>query len=423
MPQVETVRGRVGAASLGAVLMHEHIFVVNPEIQYNHPEQWGSEDARVSDAVRRLNELKAAGIDSIVDLTVLGLGRYIPRIKRVAEQTSLNILVATGLYTLNDLPFYFAGRDMEAMVDAFARDIEVGIADTGVRAAILKCATGPLGLTPGVEKALRAVARAQLRTGVPISTHSHVANRSGLDQQRILLEEGVDLGRVIIGHSGDSTDIGYLEALIENGSYLGMDKFGLDLHLPFEQRVEVVAEMCRRGHHGRMVLSHDAACYTDWLEEDDIPRLGANWNYLHISRDVIPALLRSGVTQEQVRAMLVDNPRQILGTLADPAPSPLAPGSRLRSQACLTEIIVIRPPASPVTLSCGGQPMVPFDSAQPAGTEPSAGMTAGNELGKRYTAPDDSGLEVLVTKAGQGTLSIGPTPLVVKQAAALPSSD
>src|SRR5437773_5391757 len=102
------------------------------------------------------------------------------------------------------------------MTDMFVRDIEHGIADTGVKAAILKCATDEPGVTPGVERVLRAVAQAHRATGVPISTHTHALTRVGLEQQRIFREEGVDLTRVVIGHSGDTSDVGYLEELIAN---------------------------------------------------------------------------------------------------------------------------------------------------------------------------------------------------------------
>ena len=119
--------------------------------------------------------------------------------------------------------------------------------------------------------------------------------KRGLEQQRIFIEEGVDLSRVVIGHSGDTDDLDYLEELIANGSYLGMDRFGIDTFLPFEQRVETVARLCERGHADRMVLSHDAACFNHWLPEDLVPVLLPNWNYLHIHRDVLPALKARGV--------------------------------------------------------------------------------------------------------------------------------
>lgn len=318
MSQLSTARGPIDTADLGATLMHEHVFIMTSEIAQNYPEAWGDENARVADAVERLSALKAAGVDTIVDLTVIGLGRYIPRIARVAAATELNIVVATGVYTYNDVPFFFHYRGPgtmldgpEIMADMFVRDIEQGIADTGIKAAILKCATDEPGVTPGVERVLRAVAQAHRRTGVPISTHTHAGLRRGLEQQRIFEEEGVDLSRVVIGHSGDSTDLGYLEELIAAGSYLGMDRFGIDLILPFEDRVNTVAKLCERGHADKMVLSHDANCYFDALPGELSSVAAPNWHYLHIHNDVIPALRQRGVTDDQLRTMLVDNPRKI----------------------------------------------------------------------------------------------------------------
>jgi phosphotriesterase-related protein len=316
--EVETVRGAIPTSDLGVTLMHEHVFVLSPEIMANHPEGWGDEKDREDAAVEKLNALKAIGVDTIVDPTVIGIGRYIPRIQRVAARTDLQIVVATGLYTYNDVPMYFhftgpgtALGGAETMTELFVRDITEGIADTGVKAAILKCATDAHGLTPGVERVLRAVAAAHRATGVPITTHTHAHSRRGLDQQRIFAEEGVDLSRVIIGHSGDTKDIAYLEELIAAGSYLGMDRFGVDNILSFDDRVDIVAQMCQRGHAGKMVLAHDASCYIDWLPEAALPLVLPNWHYLHIHNDVLPALRARGVSEDQITTMLVDNPRAI----------------------------------------------------------------------------------------------------------------
>jgi phosphotriesterase-related protein len=319
VPQLNTAKGAIDTADLGVTLMHEHVFVLSPEIHDNYPEVWGEEAKREADAIARLTELKSRGVDSIVDLTVIGLGRYIPRIARIAAQTDINIVVATGVYTYNDVPMYFhfsgPGTPLgEPMVDMFVADIEQGIAGTDVKAAILKCATDEPGLTSGVERVLRAVAQAHRQTGVPISTHTHAATKRGLEQQRIFAEEGVDLSRVIIGHSGDTTELDYLEELIAAGSYIGMDRFGVDVFLSTEERVDTVAKMCERGHADKMVLSHDASCYMDWLPEEMVPVVMPNWHYLHIHNDVIPALKQRGVTDDQLTTMLVDNPRRIFET-------------------------------------------------------------------------------------------------------------
>jgi phosphotriesterase-related protein len=315
MVEVATVRGPVDAGALGTTLMHEHVFVLTADIQQNYPQEW-DEQARVADAVRRLTELKQAGVDTIVDPTVVGLGRYIPRLQEINRQVDLNIVVATGLYTYTDAPFYFRFRGPavnpqapEPMVEMFVRDIEEGIAGTGVRAAFLKCAVDAPGLTPDVERILRAVAAAHHRTGAPITVHTHPRSRNGLPVWRVLEQEGVDPRRVVLGHSGDTTDADHLSELAEAGFVLGMDRFGIDIDLPFADRVAIVVEMVRRGYAGQLVLSHDASCYIDWVDPALLAAL-PNWNYLHIHRDVLPALREQGVSGEQIRQMLVDNPRR-----------------------------------------------------------------------------------------------------------------
>lgn len=317
MAAIESVRGTVDTADLGRVLMHEHVFVLSPEMMNNYETGW-DEEARVADAIERLTDLKANGVSTIVDLTVIGLGRYIPRIQRVNEAVDINIIAATGLYTYNEIPHYFHFRgpgllfdQPELLTEMFIHDIEVGIGETGVKAGILKCATDEPGVTGGVERVLRAVAQAHRATGVPISTHTHAHTRRGLEQQDIFDQEGVDPTQVVIGHSGDTTDLDYLKEIMNRGSFIGMDRFGIDVLLPFEDRVNTVAALCEQGFADQMVLSHDAACFNDWLPDDQLPIVTPNWNYLHITRDVVPALKQRGVTDGQVDQMLIDNPRRI----------------------------------------------------------------------------------------------------------------
>jgi phosphotriesterase-related protein len=312
---VETVRGPVAAEDLGTVLMHEHVFVLSEELRQNYPEYW-DEDARVADAVTKLQSLKARGVDTIVDPTVLGLGRNLARVRRVNEQVDINIIAATGLYTYGDLPFFLHhqgpgttfGGD-EPMVEMFTRDIEKGVADTGIRAAFLKCAI-EAELTPGVERVMRAVAQTHLRTGAPITVHTNPRHRSGLVAQQVLRDEGVDLRGVVLGHSGDSSDLDHLTELLEPGSFLGMDRFGLDLLLPFEERVDTVTELCRRGYAEQLMLAQDASCYIDWFPVEAKEAVAPNWHYNHVHDDVLPALRARGVTEEQITTMLHDNPRR-----------------------------------------------------------------------------------------------------------------
>ena len=314
--EVHTVLGPVATAELGRTLMHEHVFVLTTDVQQNYPDEWGDEDTRIDEAVAALRELAGTGVRTIVDPTVIGLGRHIPRLRRVAERVpELNIVAATGIYTYTDVPFFFAHRgpavgQPEPMVEMFVRDITDGIAGTGVRAGLLKCAIGEQGLTAGVERVMRAVGEAHRRTGTPITVHTHPESRTGLDVKRILVDEGgVPASRIVLGHSGDTTDAEHLTELAEAGFLLGMDRMGLNVAMTFEQRCDIVVEMCRRGFAGQLVLSQDAACYIDWIDPNVMPLL-SQWNYLHIDRDVLPYLREHGVTEEQITAMLVDNPRR-----------------------------------------------------------------------------------------------------------------
>jgi phosphotriesterase-related protein len=318
--RIETVRGAIDTAGLGVTLMHEHVFVLTGDIQQNYPAEWGSEDERIADAVRRLRGAYDAGVRTIVDLTVVGLGRYIPRIQRIAEQISVNLVVATGVYTYDDVPFYFHYRGPalnammgtqvpDPMVDMFIGDIRHGIAGTGVKAGMLKCAIDQQGLTSGVERVMRAIAKAHLETGVPITVHTHPDSRTGLDVKRVLCdEEGVDPGRIVLGHSGDSTDCDHLSELADAGFILGMDRFGINLETTFEARADTLIEMVRRGYTDRMVLSQDANCYIDWIEPAAMAAL-PQWHYTHIFDDVFPYVLERGVSKEQIGTMLIDVPR------------------------------------------------------------------------------------------------------------------
>jgi phosphotriesterase-related protein len=323
MAQVETVRGPIDTADLGRTYMHEHIFVLTPDVQLNYPEEWGREEDRVADAVAKLKAAAAQGTKTFVDPTVIGLGRYIPRIRTIAEQVpELNLIAATGCYTYAQVPFFFhfrgpalsaaVGMDVpDPMVDMFVKDITEGIAGTGVKAAFLKCAIDEHGMTGDVARIMRAVARAHRTTGAPITVHTHPHSRTGLDVKRLLCdEEGVDATRVVLGHSGDSTDADHLAELADHGFILGMDRFGIHAgDATFEGRCDIVVEMCRRGYADRMVLSHDAACYIDWIDPNVVAAM-TQWNYLHIEDDVLPYLREHGVTEDQIDTMLVANPRR-----------------------------------------------------------------------------------------------------------------
>ncbi len=308
MTTVDTARGPVATADLGPTLMHEHIVTRSPGVHENWPHLF-DRNGILAIAERKMADLYARGIRAIVDLTTVDLGRDIDLIVDVARRSRVHVIVATGVWWMPQR--YFSSHGIDEVADLFIRDITQGIGTSGVKAAIIKCATDTAGVTPVIDNALRACARAQKATGVPISTHTWAAGRSGEAQQAIFAQEGVDLSRVIIGHSGDSEDLKYLRGLMERGSMIGMDRFGLEHFLPTAKRVEVLARLCAEGYAGKMVLSHDANCWTDMVSEDDKRRTRPLWHYNHISDDILPALRKAGVKEDQIEQMLVENPGAI----------------------------------------------------------------------------------------------------------------
>ena len=306
--KVETARGAIETTELGSTLMHEHIVTRSPGVMENWPHLFDRAGILAA-SEKKMADLYQRGIRAVVDLTTVDLGRDIDLIVDVAKRSRVHVIVATGVWWMPQR--YFSRHGVDHVAELFIRDITQGIGNSGVKAAIIKCATDTQGVTQVIENVLRASARAQKATGVPISTHTWAAGRTGEAQQAIFAQEGVDLRRVIIGHSGDSDDLDYLRGLMRRGSTIGMDRFGLDNFLPTPKRVEVIAQLCAEGFASQMVLSHDANCWSDMMSDAEKARTRPHWNYNHISDDVLPALRKAGVTDDQVDQMMVRNPRAI----------------------------------------------------------------------------------------------------------------
>jgi phosphotriesterase-related protein len=177
--------------------------------------------------------------------------------RRVADEAGIQVVLATGIYTYDHLPQALANRDEDGVAAIFVHEIEEGIQDTGIKPAFIKCAADEPGMTPNVEKIHRAAARASLQTGKPIMAHSRPASGTGPEQMRAVSEEGADPANVQVAHTGDSDDLDYIERLLETGCWIGMDRYGVDIFLPTENRNRTVLALLERGHADRMFISQD----------------------------------------------------------------------------------------------------------------------------------------------------------------------
>jgi phosphotriesterase-related protein len=324
MSTVDTIRGPVPIADLGPTLAHEHLISISAEFEKFYPElSWSGERQSRVDAVTDLVQgVRERGITTILDCTAFFHGRDMDFLRDVNEQVDINIIVSTGIYTFDYLPYHLIYGPKLPVADdmltrMFLRDITVGIGDSGVRAQSIKVATDVEGITANNERILRAAAFASAETGAPITVHTHPADRLGPRIQEIFAEGGVNLANVVIGHSGDSTDLDYLRTLMDNGSVVASDRFGL--YLPGtateDERVQVIATLCAAGYAERIALSHDTVMFSDWGPPGRTAKSFPEWVPTHISDKILPALRSSGVTETDIDAMMVRTPAALFADL------------------------------------------------------------------------------------------------------------
>ena len=320
MATVQGVNGPIDADDLGLTLIHEHFFSSDEAVtaQWPHAREHETENRL---AIESAEAVMGHGVRTVVEPTAMLLGRDLPASIRLATETGLQIVACTGVYTYDYLPHFLQSRSEDFIADLYVHDIEQGIQGTDAKAAFVKCAADEPGITPNVEKLHRAAARASVRTGVPVMAHSRPASDTGPRQVEILLEEGVPPERIQIAHTGDSDDLGYIEGLLEKGVYIGMDRYGLNIYLPTEQRNATVLALLEHGYADQMFLSQDfdipIANGLDWFPPEVLEQLkgtplDGGWSMTLLFEEIIPALKEGGATDAQFETMMVENPKRWL---------------------------------------------------------------------------------------------------------------
>lgn len=316
---LNTVCGPIRVDDLGVTLMHEHLVIAYPgwEADTRNPGA-GREEIRTV-AVDKIRQMQEYGIQSMLDPCPNDLGRDVALAAEVSELTGFNIICATGLYKEDEggaAYWHFTrslGKGVEAMAELFIRELTEGIGDTGIRAGIIKVATGEGRITDYEYEVLEAAALAAVETGAPITTHTDQGTM-GVEQQEFLTGKGVPAHRIIIGHSCGAADHGYHLKILDGGSYLGFDRFGLEVLAPDEQRIKSLVALLRKNRGQHIVVSHDCVWCTRGtpFPQEMLALMDPDvlFNPTHFHRNIIPRLLELGVTREQIDALLVDNPRR-----------------------------------------------------------------------------------------------------------------
>jgi phosphotriesterase-related protein len=312
MATVNTVLGPISTGKLGFTLMHEHLLVASAGVPQNYP------GLLVKDYMERivkgLKRAKEGGVDTVVDATTLDLGRDVTMVAEVSRRSGVNIIAVAGWWM--EIPRFLVGVSADQFADLFTREIEEGIAGTRIKAGLLKAASDINGVTPAEEQVLRGVARAHRRTGVPIMIHSYSPGQVGRQQLAILKEEGVDPRRVKFDHSNDTTDLEYLTWLLEQGCYLGLDRYP-GRTTSSQARTKTMKALIDAGWAHRLLPSHDHSLV--WLRQEGLPpgsvmtaaerRRRNPYGYLYMKKVVFSQLKEMGVPAAQVNRLCVSGPK------------------------------------------------------------------------------------------------------------------
>lgn len=310
MTVINSVLGPLDTADMGTTLMHEHIMSSSIGIPQNYPDIL--DRGYMKRIVNGLKQAKAGGIDTLVDATTLDLGRDINVLAEASRCTGVNVIACTGWWI--EKPRFLTGVSIDRLARAFIRDIKEGITGTGIKAGILKGASDKAGVLPHEVTILRAVAQAHHETGLPIMLHSYSPGQVGKRQIAILKEEGVNLGRVKMDHSNDTTDLEYLTWLLDQGCYLGMDRYPGQGASPMA-RTKTLKALIDAGYKDRLCVSHDWSLARHVASDSPTgsphkrEKLNPH-NYLYIKNIVFPQLQKMGVSENIINSILVDAPRK-----------------------------------------------------------------------------------------------------------------
>jgi phosphotriesterase-related protein len=303
---VETVLGPLDVSKLGFTLSHEHVCYIPMGL-------FSDRMAAADRMVDKLKEAKAAGVDTIIDLTTFDAARDVRFGQEVSRRSGMQIVAATGFRFPHES---YKDQTVEQIAELYIREIKHGIEDTGIKAGVIKVASQSGTVLPAEEKGMRAAARASKATGVPIEMHTDARHRGGEAQAAIFEAEGVSPSRVSLGHSDDTQDVSYLIGLAKRGYTIGIDHvfYGATKpakgepdyvtslrQIPWHKRAGYVKQLIDAGFGDKIFLSND------WeLEREEFNPDG----FLFNTRKTIPYLTQLGVSQREIQAITVDNPKR-----------------------------------------------------------------------------------------------------------------
>jgi phosphotriesterase-related protein len=318
MTSINTVTGPIEVEELGRTLIHEHFVFGYPGYQGDVTLGGFNEEAQLEIAIDIARNLQSFGVKTVVDPTPNECGRNPVFLKKISEATGLQIICASGYYYEGEgAPPYFKFRQAlgpaeNEIYEMFIKEINDGIAGTGIKPGVIKLASSKDVISPYEKMFFHAAARAQQETGVIILTHTQEGTM-GPEQAKLLIELGADPNKIIIGHMCGNTNPDYHKEVMDQGVRVGFDRFGIQglVGAPFDQeRIQTLLTLINDGYEDKILLAHDTV--NIWLGRppvmnEQVSKIMENWHPTHLFLNILPELKQLGVTDTQIEKMIGDN--------------------------------------------------------------------------------------------------------------------
>ncbi|MCF0071020.1 TatD family hydrolase [Dyadobacter sp. CY261] len=298
-PYTYSVKGKIAVSELGTALIHEHVlvdFIGADKISFD---RWKHEDV-IRKVLPYLLEIKTRGIKTLVECTPAFIGRDVVLLKKLSEQSGLNILTNTGYYGASDnkyLPKWAFTETAEQLSVRWIKEFENGIEGTNIRPGFIKTGVNNGKLSELHQKLIKAAALTHLKTGLTICSHTGPA-LPAREEIEILKKSGVHPSAFVWVHASGSAE--EMEDLAKSGCWISLDGVNTD---NIAKHVDLIASLKNKNHLKQVLISQDAG----WYRPGE-PDGGEFRGFTAISDKLIPALKNNGFTDADIHTLMVDNP-------------------------------------------------------------------------------------------------------------------
>ncbi len=297
---IRTVNGDIKKENLGITMAHEHFIVDLDRVRKDGV----SKIETVDEVVPEIKKMMELGVKSAFEVTTNDMGRNPLKLKEISDITGLNIVCSTGFYLSEYHPDKLDDLKEEEIADIYIRDLLEGIDNTGIKAGLIgEIASNKTSFVGNEKKILAAAGIASVKTGSAISTHT--GKDTAKETVDILLNEGVNPDKVIIGHQDLIDDTDYHLSLLERGVNIGFDTCGKSAYVKDEVRALNIMKLIERGYKDHIILSNDVSRRTYFTSYN-------HNGYLSVMNIVVPLLKEYGISDSDLHKLLVDNPARIV---------------------------------------------------------------------------------------------------------------